>query len=92
MSTVISVHSSSYDTLRRVFADLQRSGEVSSQIEIGPDFEIKSAENLGLDSVGRVMLLAAIEENTGVVLNEEDFTAGMTLGDLARIVHERMML
>jgi acyl carrier protein len=78
------------DTFRLIFADLQRSGEISPQIEIGPDFESKSLEDIGLDSVGRVALLASIEESFGIVLDDEDFTIGMTIRDLVQLIQARM--
>jgi acyl carrier protein len=76
--------------LRKVFAELQRSGEVSPQIKIGPGFEKKTFDELGLDSVNTVTIAAAVEEKTGVVLSEEDFSKDMTVSDLARIIGERI--
>ena len=90
MRKVMSSQPSQSYTLRSILVELQKSGEVSRQIELGDRFESMALKSLGLDSVGRVMLLAVIEERTGVFLDAHDFTEDMTVGELERIIQGKM--
>ena len=83
------VMSDAADIMVEVFRELQRSGEISPQIRVGSDFEEMTIDQLGLDSVGVITLLAALEERTGAVLTEVDLHADMQIGDFVRLIVER---
>jgi acyl carrier protein len=86
----MSLQPSQSDTLRSILVELQKSGEVSPQIEFGDHIESMTLESLGLDSVGRMTLLAAIEVRTGMFLDAHDFTDDMTVGELERTIQGKM--
>ena len=62
--------------------------QVSGEMPPGVGDELRIAEDLHLDSLGRVQLAAAIEERTGISLESHNgsFDRAQTLGDLRRLL------
>ena len=54
--------------------------------QLTPESELEA--QLGLDSLGRVELLSAIEEELGIYVDEQDVTPETTLGQLERMVEQ----
>ena len=77
------------DILGRIFAGLQATGEIPGQISVAPGLEQSSLEDLGLDSVAIVALMAAIEEEIGLVLDESNLTRESTIGEVAVMIEDK---
>ena len=62
--------------------------QISSETPPGAGDELRLAEDLHLDSLGRVQLAAAVEERTGIALESRNgsFDHAQTLGDLRRLL------
>jgi acyl carrier protein len=56
--------------------------------ELGEDAHL--IDDLELDSVDAVALAVRLEEETGIALEEEALKAMRTVGDVVRVVHERL--
>jgi long-chain acyl-CoA synthetase len=56
-------------------------------LQVSPSFNLSSTGSLDqLDSLGRVELLSALEDQYQIEIDEASFTAATTLGDIERIV------
>ena len=75
----------SLDDLCRILVD--RVGLEQSDITRSPDV---SFEDLGLDSLARVEVLLAIQQDYDLVLPDEDAEHLQTLGDAVAYVNERI--
>ncbi len=60
--------------------------QISGETPRGVGDELRLAEDLGLDSLGRVQLAAAIEERLGIVSGSGLLEEVATLGDLRRLI------
>ena len=69
-------------TLLRIIAEVSK----RDAAEVGDDSTL--GEDLGLDSLGRVELLSAIEADLGVYLDEDQVAPGTTVRGLAALVEE----
>jgi long-chain acyl-CoA synthetase len=59
----------------------------SSSLQVSPSFNLSSTGSLAqLDSLGRVELLSALEDQYQIEIDEASFTAATTVGDIERIV------
>jgi len=63
----------------------QITGE-AHEVAGGDEEDLRLEEDLHLDSLGRIQLLAALEERMGVALDSEGYAGVRTLGELRRMV------
>lgn len=52
--------------------------------------ETETLESLRIDSLDRLEIAMEIEEQTGVIINDDDIEAMETVGDLFRFVERRL--
>jgi acyl carrier protein len=78
------------DELRCILSDLQRSGEIPTQVPMDDVTECDDLGSLGIDSVARISLQASIEERWGVVLDDEHFQSRVTLQQLATHIGDKL--
>jgi long-chain acyl-CoA synthetase len=76
----------SADWLLALIARITGEGLPDDQEALGPNRDLLLAEDLRLDSLGRVQLLDALEERLGVPLNQEEYAGVETLGGLRQFV------
>ena len=76
----------STDWLLTLIARITGEGPPDNHEPLGQNHDLLLAEDLHLDSLGRVQLLDALEERLGVALNEEEYARVETLGGLRQFV------
>lgn len=74
------------DILRGCIRDLQEGGEIPTGISPAKIDNQTPISELGLDSVGLISLVAAIEDVTGIWLVEDDLAKAKTLGDVTDLL------
>ena len=57
---------------------------------VRPEVPLKNKEATGLDSMGRVELTLALEEEFGIQLGDEELDAINTFGDLAQAIQQKL--
>jgi long-chain acyl-CoA synthetase len=75
------------DWLLAVITRITGEGSPSEQQALSSNHDFLLAEDLHLDSLGRVQLLDAIEERLGVALNQEEYAEVKTLDVLRQFVN-----
>ena len=78
------------DDLLLVLSDLQRSGEIPTQVPVDDIAECDELGSLGIDSVARVSLQAAIEEKWGIVIEEEHFQGAIKFKEFVACIRARI--
>lgn len=73
-----------------VLSDLQRSGEIPTQVPVDDITECDELGSLGIDSVARVSLQAAIEERWGIVVEGEDFQGAVKFKELVACIRAKL--
>ena len=68
--------------------DLKKVVDDSYEIEIGYELMNKLVEDLGADSLASVELLMAIEEATGVSIDDELMPSIKTVADIMKVIEE----
>jgi long-chain acyl-CoA synthetase len=61
--------------------------QVAGEVPLGGGDELHLAEDLHLDSLGRVQLAAAIEERAGIATQDDLWDQVQTIGDLRRLIN-----
>lgn len=74
------------DTIREIIRDLQRTGEISPQVALNGDLRPLTLDDLGVDSVGRIALQAAIEDRFSICLSADDFGPESTFVQLENLM------
>ncbi len=67
---------------------LHQVARVSGESVVAVDASANLATDLKLDSLGRVELLSALEDHYQVDIDEADFTAATTVGDIEKLLRE----
>lgn len=69
-----------------IIRSLANDGILPRDLAIAPIGEASSLESLALNSMGRMDLLAAVDEELGIYVPEDKLTPEMKLGELAELL------
>jgi acyl carrier protein len=72
-----------------VIRELASDGVLPRDLATAPIGEASSLESLALDSMGRMDLLAAVDERLGIYIPEDKLSPTMNLGQLAELLSQR---
>lgn len=72
--------------ISRIRGEDKRESPPGNGEAVGAGRDLRLAEDLRLDSLGRVQLLDAVEERLGVVFNPEEYSNVATLGELRQLI------
>ena len=74
------------DAVVAVIRNLASDGILPRDLATEPIGEASSLASLALDSMGRMDLLAAVDERLGIYIPEDKLTPEMTLGELGELL------
>ncbi len=74
------------DAVVAVIRSLADEGILPRDLALAPIGEASTLESLALDSMGRMGLLAAVDERLGIYLAEDRLSPNMKLGELAELL------
>ena len=74
------------DAVVAVIRNLASDGILPRDLATAPIGEASSLESLALNSMGRMDLLAAVDERLGIYIPEDKLSPEMKLGDLAELL------
>jgi len=77
------------DAVVAVIRDLANDGILPRDLATTPIGAASSLESLSLDSMGRMDLLAAIDERLGIYIPEDRLSPTMNLGQVAALLSKR---
>lgn len=76
-------------TADEVMQEIQRIGDAELQFALPIAPHLQLARDLGLDSLGAMILAVGLEDRYRVRLNEQDAVALVTVADLVELVQRR---